>query len=180
MTNGSEDTSPRRADQVPRVLSDTEREQQLLALAEAYTSDVGQVDLSADEIEAIDQKWRDKLEELGVRHTNNLHAWFSPANGPLNAFYDIHGQDIDKTTPAVIYLRQLEIDEPELYAACIEADKDNSAAFTEWLRRTGGMGPQTVDHTKKRWTLDLRMTTAYNHMLIYPGASEELLATLDI
>ncbi|MDB5166882.1 MAG: hypothetical protein JWN26_27 [Candidatus Saccharibacteria bacterium] len=181
MTNTNEDTSVRRADdETFRVLSDEEREQQLLALADAYTSDVNQDNLPLDEYKVIDQKWEKKLRELGVRKTNNLHVWFSSETGPLKAFYDIHGKDTEKTTPAVIYLRQLQIDEPELYAACVEADKENAEAFADWLRKTGGMGPQTVDHTRARWTLDLRMTTAFDHMLTYPGASEELLDTLDI
>lgn len=158
-------------------LSDTEREERLFALAEQYTNEVNTA--TAVTSEAISQKWQEKLRELGIRRTNNLPQWFTPGGGLFGA-YDIHGKAAEAYNPAVIYLRQLEQDEPELFKKCIEADQANKEVFDQWLKemQSGGSAQQTVDHTLTRWNLDLIMTTAFNQMLTYPGASEDMINEL--
>jgi hypothetical protein len=163
-------------DTAPTMLSDTELERQLLALAEEYAREVSQPNLNTEELIAIDKKWQEKFTELGIRSTNNMHVWFTDNGGPYNA-YNIHTETPD---PAVVYLQELATNEPDFFEECATAQRTNSKLFTEWLKKTGGMGPQTVDHTIARWTLDLKMTEAFNKMLTYPGATEEILDQLSI
>lgn len=156
------------------TLSDTERERQLLAVAEEYTADINAAD-TAEEEEAVNKKWAEKLRTLGVRDTNNLHVWFNPGDDPYKA-YDIE----TSARPAAAYLRLLQQDEPDLFTACVKASQDNQTEFASWLKhvQSGGSDEQDLELTLARWQLDLKMTAAIEHMLTYPGATEDILQEL--
>lgn len=175
--NTGENTQLKKPDDKPGDLnlSDAERENRVLALADDYYLAVNKIGISPEERAAVGKKWKEKLQALGVRFTNSMPQWFADSPGAYNA-YDLHSDAVEDKTPAAKYLKQLAVSEPEFFELCRETEKANSKLFKEWS--ASGFGEEDFDFIIARWKLDLRMTEAFNKMLSYPGATEEALDEL--
>jgi len=152
-----------------------ELEKSVLSLVDDYYLAINKIGISDEEQAAVDRLWKEKLEVLGVRHTNNMPQWFANGPGPFNA-YNLDSVNPLQDKPWVKYLKELRQSDPDFFEACRLAEKENSILHKKWMEN--GYKEENEDHIIARWKLDLRMTEAFKKMLTYPGATEEILDEL--